>query len=118
MILTFALAALPASSVPALPMVPPLARVEAKAPVARTPEARTPEARTPDARTPDARTPEALRSVLEASRRDHRPVVLRVKGQDIAAVVVRLQEAAVEVRRQDHSRLLLRLDRIETAALR
>lgn len=60
----------------------------------------------------------AFRPVLEAGRRDRRPVVLRVKGQDLSVTVVRLQEGAVEVRRADHSRLLIRLDRIEAAALR
>ncbi len=58
-----------------------------------------------------------LRGVLEAGRRERRPVLLRVHGKDLPVTVVRLQEAAVEVRRPDHSRLLIRLDRIESAAL-
>lgn len=57
----------------------------------------------------------SLRPILEASRREHRPLVLRVRGQAIPGVVVRLQEASVEVRRPDHTRLLIRLDRLEAA---
>jgi hypothetical protein len=57
------------------------------------------------------------RSVLETGRRERRPVRLRVQGRELEVRVVRLQEAAVEVRRPDHSRLLIRLDRIEAAAL-
>lgn len=57
----------------------------------------------------------SLRTLLEASRREHRPLMLRVRGQAIPGVVVRLQEASVEVRRPDHSRLLIRLDRLEAA---
>ncbi|MFN8012723.1 MAG: hypothetical protein U0P81_15245 [Holophagaceae bacterium] len=57
----------------------------------------------------------ALRPILEASRREHRPIVLRIRGQAIPGVVVRLQETSVEVRRPDHTRLLIRLDRLEAA---
>ncbi len=67
------------------------------------------------AETPDSG--QGLRRVLEAGRKERRPVRLRVHGRDLEVTVVRLQDAAVEVRRPDHSRLLIRLDRIEAAAL-
>lgn len=60
---------------------------------------------------------DALQATLARSRRERRPVTLRVGGQPLSAQVLRLLPDAVEVRRPDRSRLLVRLDRIESAVL-
>jgi hypothetical protein len=64
-----------------------------------------------------AARPGTLEATLDRSRRERRPVRLHVGGQALEAQVVRLLPDAVEVRRPDRTRLLVRLDRIASAVL-
>jgi hypothetical protein len=59
----------------------------------------------------------AFQDLLELSLKEKRGLTFRVKGKAFPGVVVRLFSASVEVRKPDHARVLIRLDRIESVAL-
>jgi len=61
--------------------------------------------------------PATFRSLLEQSLREKRPLTIRVRGQAVSGIAVKVLEASVEVRKPDHARVLIRLDRIEAVAL-
>ncbi len=62
---------------------------------------------------------EPFRELLELSQRERRGLTFYVNGQPLAGWVVAILEngAAVEVRSQAHSRLIIRLDRVDAVAL-
>ncbi len=60
---------------------------------------------------------QAFQDLLELSLKEKKGLTFRVKGKAIPGVVVRLFSASVEVRKPDHARVLIRLDRIESVAL-
>lgn len=61
--------------------------------------------------------PATFRSLLEQSLREKRPLTIRVRGQAVSGIAVKVLETSVEVRKPDHARVLIRLDRIEAVAL-
>lgn len=61
--------------------------------------------------------PATFRSIFEQSIREKRPLTIRVRGQAVSGIAVKVLETAVEVRKPDHARVLIRLDRIEAVAL-
>ncbi len=58
----------------------------------------------------------AIVETLNAAQKAQRGVTLWVGGQTVAGGVVRLDESSVELRNQTHSRIVVRLARIDAAA--
>jgi hypothetical protein len=58
-----------------------------------------------------------FKSLLEASQQEKRGVVLYVKGQQIAGAVLRIDAETVEMRNREYSRIVVRLDSIDAAAM-
>ena len=63
----------------------------------------------------------ALEQALDAARQSQRGITLYVNGQTIGGAVVRVDTSTapgwVELRNQQHGRIVVRLDRIDGAAL-
>jgi hypothetical protein len=61
--------------------------------------------------------PEAMREVLEESLKSKKGLMLYVKGQAIPGVVMKISAEVVELRSQEYSRIVARLDSIDAVAL-
>ncbi|MBL8383237.1 MAG: hypothetical protein JNM90_09195 [Burkholderiales bacterium] len=68
-----------------------------------------------------AQAPEASRAIeelLAAAQKDKKGVSLGVGGQTVAGAVVRIESGKwVELRNQQYGRIVVRLDRIDSAAM-
>ena len=60
---------------------------------------------------------QAFQDLLELSLKEKKGLTFRVKGKAFPGVVIRLFSTTVEVRKPDHARVLIRLDRLESVAL-
>jgi hypothetical protein len=60
---------------------------------------------------------EIMRSILEASQTEKKGVTLYVKGQSIPGIVVKLEGDMVEMRSREYSRIVVRMDAIDAAAM-
>jgi hypothetical protein len=58
-----------------------------------------------------------FQQILEASRNDKKGVTLFIRGQQIGGVVVKIEGDAVELRAREYSRIVVRLESIDAAAL-
>lgn len=58
-----------------------------------------------------------LKSILEASQNEKKGVQLYVKGQAIPGVVVKVDGETVELRSREYSRIVVRIDAIDAAAM-
>jgi hypothetical protein len=58
-----------------------------------------------------------IRSLLEASQNDKKGVTLYVKGQAIPGIVVKLDGDMVEMRSREYSRIVVRVESIDAAAM-
>ena len=58
-----------------------------------------------------------LKSLLEASQNEKKGVNLYVKGQSIPGVVVKIDGDVVELRSREYSRIVVRMDAIDAAAM-
>ena len=58
-----------------------------------------------------------FRSILEASQNEKKGVTLYVKGQAIPGVVVKVDADTVEMRSREYSRIVVRLESIDGAAM-
>ena len=58
-----------------------------------------------------------FRSILEASQNEKKGVTLYVKGQSIPGVVVKMDAESVELRSREYSRIVVKIDSIDAAAL-
>lgn len=65
-----------------------------------------------------AEPPRAIEQVLAAAQQEKRGVTLHVAGQIIAGAVVRIEPGQwVELRNQQFGRIVVRLDRVDAAAM-
>jgi len=64
-----------------------------------------------------AKETDMLRSLLEASQNEKKGVNLYVKGQAIPGIVVKIDESVVELRSREFSRIVVRIDSIDAAAM-
>ena len=60
---------------------------------------------------------EMLRSLLEASQTEKKGVTLYVKGQAIPGIVVKTDGDIVELRSREYSRIVVRIESIDAAAM-
>jgi hypothetical protein len=60
---------------------------------------------------------EDMRSILEASQTEKKGVTLYVKGQSIPGIVVKVEGDMVELRSREYSRIVVRMDSIDAAAM-
>ena len=58
-----------------------------------------------------------FRSILEASQNEKKGVTLYVKGQAIPGVVLKVDGDTVEMRSREYSRIVVRIDAIDAAAM-
>ena len=58
-----------------------------------------------------------FQQILEASQNEKKGVTLYVKGHQIGGVVVKLSADTVEMRSREYSRIVVRVDAIDAAAL-
>ena len=58
-----------------------------------------------------------FQQILEASQNEKKGIMLYVKGQQIAGVVVKLSADSIEMRSREYSRIVVRIDGIDAAAL-
>ena len=62
--------------------------------------------------------PRAIEQLLAAAQQDKRGVTLHMSGQVVAGAVVRIEPGQwVELRNQQYGRIVVRLDRIDAAAM-
>jgi hypothetical protein len=64
-----------------------------------------------------AKETDMLRSILEASQTEKKGVTLYVKGQAIPGIVVKTDSDSVELRSREYSRIVIRIDAIDGAAM-
>jgi hypothetical protein len=64
-----------------------------------------------------ARENDTMRELLEASQNDKKGLMLYVKGQSIAGIVVKIAADVVELRSREYSRIAVRIDSIDAAAI-
>jgi hypothetical protein len=55
--------------------------------------------------------------ILEASQKDKKGVMLHVRGQSIAGVVVKIAAESIELRSREYSRIIVRLDAIDAVSI-
>jgi len=60
---------------------------------------------------------DAMRELLEASLNEKKGVMLYVKGQSIAGAVVKINSDTVELRSREYSRIVVRIESIDAAAM-
>lgn len=65
---------------------------------------------------PADRATQAIVESLTAAQKAQRGVTLWVGGQAVGGAVVRIDDASVELKNQTHSRIVVRLSRIDGAA--
>ena len=58
-----------------------------------------------------------FRSILEASQNEKKGVTLYVKGQAISGIVLKIDAETVEMRSREFSRIVVRLDSLDAAAM-
>ena len=58
-----------------------------------------------------------FRSILEASQNEKKGLMLYVKGQAIPGMVVKLDAESVEMRSREYSRIVVKIDSIDAAAM-
>jgi hypothetical protein len=58
-----------------------------------------------------------LRSLLEASQNEKKGVNLYVRGQAIPGIVTKIDDNVVELRSREFSRIVVRIDSIDAAAM-
>ena len=59
----------------------------------------------------------AMKEMLESSQNEKKSVTLYVKGQNIGGLVVKMAGEFVELRNREFSRILVRIDSIDAAAM-
>jgi hypothetical protein len=59
----------------------------------------------------------SMREILEASQNEKKSVMLYLKGQSIGGVVVKMGSEIVELRNREYSRIVIRIDAIDAAAM-
>jgi len=64
-----------------------------------------------------AKDNDAMKELLEASQNDKKGVMLYVKGQSIAGIVTKISSDMVEMRSREYSRIVVRIESIDAAAL-
>jgi hypothetical protein len=67
--------------------------------------------------TATAKETDMMRSILEASQSEKKGVNLYVKGQAIPGVVTKIDESVVELRSREFSRIVVRIESIDAAAM-
>lgn len=60
---------------------------------------------------------DTMRELLEASQNDKKGITLYVKGQSIAGVVVKITADTIELRSREYSRIAVRIDSVDGAAM-
>jgi len=58
-----------------------------------------------------------FQQILEASQNDKKGITLYIKGHQIGGVVVKMAAETVELRSREFSRIVVRIDSIDAAAL-
>jgi hypothetical protein len=58
-----------------------------------------------------------FRSILEASQNEKKGLTLYVKGQAIPGLVVKIDAETVELRSREYSRIVVKIDAIDAAAM-
>lgn len=58
-----------------------------------------------------------MRELLEASHNEKKGIMLYVKGQSISGAVVKTSADTVELRSREYSRIVVRIDAIDAAAM-
>jgi len=58
-----------------------------------------------------------FRSILEASQNEKKGLMLYVKGQAIPGLVVKIDAESVELRSREYSRIVVKIDAIDAAAM-
>jgi hypothetical protein len=61
--------------------------------------------------------PETMRELLEASQNEKKGLMVYVKGQSIAGVVVKVGGDTVELRSREYSRIIVKIDSIDAVAM-
>lgn len=61
--------------------------------------------------------PSMFQQILEASMNEKKGVTLWVKGQSLPGVVTKLNADSVEMRSREYSRIVVKLDSIDAAAI-
>ncbi|SPF43677.1 exported hypothetical protein [Candidatus Sulfopaludibacter sp. SbA4] len=64
-----------------------------------------------------AKEDNAMKDILEASQNDKKGLMLYVKGQSIAGIVVKIGGDTVELRSREYNRILVRIDAIDAVAM-
>lgn len=60
---------------------------------------------------------DAMREILESSQNEKKGIMLYVKGQSIGGVVVKVTAEIAELRSREYSRIVVRIDSIDAAAI-
>lgn len=60
---------------------------------------------------------DSMKEILEASLSEKKSVMLWVKGQSIGGVVLKIAGDMVELRNREYSRIVVRMDSIDAAAM-
>ena len=60
---------------------------------------------------------DAMKDLLEASQNDKKGITLYVKGQSLGGVVVKIAGDVVELRNREFSRIVVRIEAIDAAAM-
>ena len=60
---------------------------------------------------------DTMRELLEASQNEKKGIMLYVKGQSIGGIVVKVAGDTVELRSREYSRIVVRIDAIDAAAM-
>ncbi|HLK66863.1 MAG TPA: hypothetical protein VKU19_25695 [Bryobacteraceae bacterium] len=60
---------------------------------------------------------DAMRELLEASQNEKKGLMLYVKGQSIAGIVVKISGDTVEMRSREYSRIAVRIESIDAVAM-
>ncbi len=58
-----------------------------------------------------------FRSILEASQKEKKGLMLYVKGQAIPGVVLKVDAEAVELRSREYGRIVVRIDSLDAVAM-
>jgi hypothetical protein len=58
-----------------------------------------------------------MRELLEASQNEKKGLMVYVKGQSIAGVVVKVGGDTVELRSREYSRIIVKIDSIDAVAM-
>jgi hypothetical protein len=65
----------------------------------------------------EGRENDSMRELLEASQNEKKGLMLYVKGQSIAGIVVKIAGDVVELRSREYSRIAVRIDSIDALAM-